>query len=344
MNHFSRDRNFKPRRSSVRPGGGGFGRSEFGGGRGSGGSQMHSATCGNCGRHCEVPFKPTGSRPVLCSDCFQESKGGRSFGSSRGSGGRGRQGRMSNDRSMHQAFCHDCGDLCEVPFKPTGNKPIYCSHCFQDHRESLSEDFSGAPKGRGFNDRPSGKPHFEDRKMHSAICASCGNKCEIPFLPKGGRPVYCDACFGKEAGIESDRVDALKEQFDVLNQKLDKIIKLLLPVVSAESVDAKIEEGVEQIKEEVEKASASAKASSSAKATDDKTADKKKVAKKKKSTKKVMKKKAATKKAKKSTAKTKQEKKSVAKKEVKKKAVTKKVAPKKKVTIKKKATTKANKE
>jgi CxxC-x17-CxxC domain-containing protein len=31
---------------------------------------MHSATCANCGREALVPFRPTGSKPVYCSDCF----------------------------------------------------------------------------------------------------------------------------------------------------------------------------------------------------------------------------------------------------------------------------------
>ena len=32
---------------------------------------------------------------------------------------------------MHRAICSDCGDACEVPFRPTGSKPIYCSNCFK---------------------------------------------------------------------------------------------------------------------------------------------------------------------------------------------------------------------
>lgn len=37
--------------------------------------EMFSATCANCGKQCEVPFRPTGDKPVLCRDCFQESRG-----------------------------------------------------------------------------------------------------------------------------------------------------------------------------------------------------------------------------------------------------------------------------
>ena len=45
----------------------------FGGGSG-GRSMMHPATCSTCGASCEVPFRPTGSKPVLCKGCF--NKGG----------------------------------------------------------------------------------------------------------------------------------------------------------------------------------------------------------------------------------------------------------------------------
>ena len=32
--------------------------------------------------------------------------------------------------SMHQTTCDSCGRSCEVPFKPTSGKPIFCSNCF----------------------------------------------------------------------------------------------------------------------------------------------------------------------------------------------------------------------
>jgi CxxC-x17-CxxC domain-containing protein len=31
---------------------------------------------------------------------------------------------------MTKVTCSSCGVECEVPFKPTSNKPIYCSDCF----------------------------------------------------------------------------------------------------------------------------------------------------------------------------------------------------------------------
>ena len=35
--------------------------------------EMFSATCSNCGREALVPFRPTGTKPVYCSDCFTRS-------------------------------------------------------------------------------------------------------------------------------------------------------------------------------------------------------------------------------------------------------------------------------
>lgn len=40
--------------------------------------QMHRAVCSDCGANCEVPFRPTGDKPVYCSDCF--SRGGKGGG------------------------------------------------------------------------------------------------------------------------------------------------------------------------------------------------------------------------------------------------------------------------
>lgn len=33
--------------------------------------EYFKATCSECGKECEVPFKPTEGRPVYCRDCFK---------------------------------------------------------------------------------------------------------------------------------------------------------------------------------------------------------------------------------------------------------------------------------
>ena len=55
-------------------GGGGFG---GGGGFSNRPREMHKATCAECKKECEVPFKPSGDRPVYCRDCFSKRKDSR---------------------------------------------------------------------------------------------------------------------------------------------------------------------------------------------------------------------------------------------------------------------------
>ena len=50
-------------------------RGNFGGGRNNfdrGPREMHKATCAECKKECEVPFKPTEGRDVFCRDCFNK--------------------------------------------------------------------------------------------------------------------------------------------------------------------------------------------------------------------------------------------------------------------------------
>ena len=95
--------------------------------------EMFTTTCGDCGNECQVPFKPKEDRPVYCRECFQNHKPQRPSG-----GGRfGRNDRDSRDRRPREMFtttCGDCGNECQVPFKPKEDRPVYCRDCFQNHK------------------------------------------------------------------------------------------------------------------------------------------------------------------------------------------------------------------
>lgn len=43
------------------------------------GREMHKAVCADCGKECEVPFKPDQDRPVYCRDCFRKHRPRRNF-------------------------------------------------------------------------------------------------------------------------------------------------------------------------------------------------------------------------------------------------------------------------
>ncbi|HUQ30280.1 MAG TPA: CxxC-x17-CxxC domain-containing protein [Candidatus Paceibacterota bacterium] len=36
--------------------------------------EMHQATCNECHKLCEVPFRPNGKKPVYCRDCFKDAE------------------------------------------------------------------------------------------------------------------------------------------------------------------------------------------------------------------------------------------------------------------------------
>ena len=121
--------------------------------------EMFTATCGDCGNECQIPFQPKNDRPVYCRECFQNhkpqqssggSRFGRGSGSGRGSsyGGRSNYGRndrgsrfsrgprSDRPREMFTATCGDCGNECKIPFKPKEDRPVYCQECFQNHKQN----------------------------------------------------------------------------------------------------------------------------------------------------------------------------------------------------------------
>ena len=89
-----------------------------------------SLTCRDCG--CEFVFsaseqeffaeKGFTNEPGRCPECRasrkQQSRGGFSRGGAR------------PQREMHDATCAACGVETQVPFRPSGDRPVYCRDCF----------------------------------------------------------------------------------------------------------------------------------------------------------------------------------------------------------------------
>ena len=40
------------------------------------GRQLYDVKCAKCGKQTQVPFKPSGDRPVYCRDCYMEQRKG----------------------------------------------------------------------------------------------------------------------------------------------------------------------------------------------------------------------------------------------------------------------------
>lgn len=97
-------------------------------------STEQTLNCASCGTefafsaaeqqfYAEKGFQP----PKRCRACRQAAKadgGSRPAGGGRPAGGRG-------DRPMYDATCASCGVSTQVPFQPSGAKPVYCRDCFR---------------------------------------------------------------------------------------------------------------------------------------------------------------------------------------------------------------------
>lgn len=124
-------------------------------------------------------------------------------------------------------------------------------------RPSFGGGRSGGRPSFGRGDDRGGRGGYEKPQMYKAICDDCGAPCELPFRPNGDKPVFCRDCFGKSGGgkgaprgndsyrdkredsfreprRESASVQApgiTKEQFEMLNNKLDKLLRIVTPVI-----------------------------------------------------------------------------------------------------------------
>lgn len=87
--------------------------------------------------------------------------------------------------------CSDCGASFTFSaeeqefFQTKGytNEPKRCPSCREARKSQRYEDDS-----RGY--RP-------PRQMYPVVCAECGKQTEVPFEPRGDRPVYCSDCYRK---------------------------------------------------------------------------------------------------------------------------------------------------
>ncbi|MCA9358746.1 hypothetical protein KC926_00910 [Candidatus Kaiserbacteria bacterium] len=163
-------------------------------------------------------------------------KGGRDFGGrpkfggNKFGGGRpgGKFGGDRNERSSESfpAVCSECSKSCEVPFKPSSDKPIYCSNCFGKKKNSNEQ-----------NDRPSFNRHQSDNRPV---------KSERPHVHN-------------DSGLED-----VKRQLAVIESRLNRILDLINPPMPA--VKAVVELEKKEVKKAVEAKPKKAAKKASAKA------------------------------------------------------------------------------
>jgi CxxC-x17-CxxC domain-containing protein len=96
------------------------------------------------------------------------------------------------DRSL---TCSECGssfaftadDQQYHAEKGYTNDPKRCPNCRQARRAQRNQESFGGLFGSSYT-----------RQMYPAVCAECGKNTEVPFQPRGDRPVYCRDCFNRQ--------------------------------------------------------------------------------------------------------------------------------------------------
>lgn len=111
--------------------------------------QDQTLTCSDCGQEFTFTaseqefFAQKGfSNPSRCPSCRAARKAAREGGSSYGSS-------YGAPRQMYPAVCAQCGKETEVPFQPSGDRPVYCSDCFREHSPNRSSGGSSRGGNRG---------------------------------------------------------------------------------------------------------------------------------------------------------------------------------------------------
>ena len=46
------------------------------------------------------------------------------------------QGNFSRERTFTRVVCAECSKECEIPFKPSGDRPVYCKECFAKRKQA----------------------------------------------------------------------------------------------------------------------------------------------------------------------------------------------------------------
>ncbi len=71
---------------------------------------------------------------------------------------------------------------------------------------SRGNDYGNASRGNDYGGGRSSDAYArQERVQHETVCAQCGRPTTVPFVPRAGRPVYCQACFAERRGPAAGR-------------------------------------------------------------------------------------------------------------------------------------------
>ena len=82
------------------------------------------------------------------------------------------------------------------------NEPRRCPDCRRARKSQ--QGGGGYASGGGYSGgggySAGGGYERPPRQMYPAVCSECGKETQVPFQPRGDKPVYCSDCFSKQRG------------------------------------------------------------------------------------------------------------------------------------------------
>lgn len=81
-----------------------------------------------------------------------------------------------------QQFAFTAGEQEFFAMKGFTNKPSRCTDCRAARKAGRTPNGGGGARS-------------SQREMFKATCSQCGGVAEVPFQPRGDKPVYCRDCF-----------------------------------------------------------------------------------------------------------------------------------------------------
>ena len=169
-------------------------------------------------------------------------RGGRREGGFKGGNGGGKPAFQkkpwaNNDRggdvAMHKATCSECGRACEVPFRPSNGKPVFCKDCFAGKREQESRgprpEFGDRGPKRDFNDKFAPRSEFKSAPVNDEVkkqLTDIGYKLErlLASMDRLVDSVKKEVSVAKPAATVAPKIETVKAPAKVVAKPAAKVV------------------------------------------------------------------------------------------------------------------------
>ena len=101
-------------------------------------------------------------------------------------------------RDCGQQFTFTAGEQEFYQQRGLTNEPGRCPECRQARKAQQGGGGYSSGGGGGYSSGGGGGYERAPRQMFAAVCSQCGKDTQVPFQPRGDKPVYCSDCFAQQ--------------------------------------------------------------------------------------------------------------------------------------------------